>query len=92
MIYIHPTLGYSIETVKSSKSLEQSNNLSLQFTELGDTECHHEHPLGVCQSLTIIDTFVHLASDTSSLYHILKQSDIYSKRYCIYNYVSLIDL
>ena len=46
----------------------------------GYRKCHYDHPLGVN---LVIDIFVYQASDTSSLYTILKQSDNYSRRYCM---------
>ena len=60
---------YSIETAPLCKIVEQSDNLSLHgdFKELGDRKCPREHPLS---EYLVIDKFLHLASDTSSLYQI----------------------
>ena len=66
----------SIETVTLCQILEQSENLRKR----GYRKCHYEHPLGV---YLVGDKFVHLASDTSSLCHILKQLDNYSWVYRI---------
>ena len=56
-------------------------HIDIAFQRIGRyRKCHHEHPLGV---YLVIDKFVHLASGTSSLYDILKQSDNYSWSYCI---------
>ena len=52
----------------------------LQFEDLGDTSVVSECSLGVN---LVIDIFVYVASDSSPLYKILKQSDHYLWRYCI---------
>ena len=55
----------------------------LHFKELGDTGTPF---------YLVIDKFGHLASDTSFLHTILKQSDNYSWRYCIYINICDLDL
>ena len=52
----------------------------LQFQDLGDTSVISECSLGVN---LVIDNFVYVASGTSPLYEIWKQSDYYLWRYCI---------
>ena len=52
----------------------------LQFEDLGDTSVVSECSLGVN---LVIDKFLYVASDSSPLYKILKQSDYYLWRYCI---------
>ena len=52
----------------------------LQFEDLGDTSVINECSLGVN---LVIDIFLYVASDSSPLYKISKQSDNYLWRYCI---------
>ena len=51
----------------------------LHFEDLGDTSVVSECSLGVN---LVIDNFVYVASDSSPLYKIWKQSDYYLWRYC----------
>ena len=52
----------------------------LQFEDLGDTSVISECSLG---DNLVIDNFFYVASDTSPLYQIWKQSNHYLWRYCI---------
>ena len=52
----------------------------LHFEDLGDTNVVSECSLGVN---LVIDNFCNVVSDTSPLYKIWKQSDIYLWIYCI---------
>ena len=83
MCHIHPIYAFfywDCTSVQNFRAIGPLFTEILHLKDLGDTSVVSECSLGVN---LVIDNFFYVASGTSPLYKIWKQSDYYLWRYCI---------